>query len=81
MLQFLLILESPLWVALEQCLVMISWLGGWGWGLCLCVLVSGGGSCLSEGPKCPVVSFGVSIGSVWLWATYLLMCSILFLFS
>jgi len=33
MLQFLLILESPLWVALEQCLVMISWLGGGGWGM------------------------------------------------
>ena len=30
--------------------------------------------------KCPVASLGVSMGFVWLWATQLLMFSVVFLF-
>ena len=30
--------------------------------------------------KCPVVSFGVSIGLSWLWAVQLLMLRVVFLF-
>ena len=30
--------------------------------------------------KCPVMSFGVSIGIAWLWAAHLLMLRVVFLF-
>ena len=30
--------------------------------------------------KCPMVSFGVSIGIAWLWAAHLLMLRVVFLF-
>ena len=30
--------------------------------------------------KCPVVSFGVSMGLTWLWAAHLLMLKVVFLF-
>ena len=30
--------------------------------------------------KCPLVSFGVSIGLSWLWAVHLLMLRVVFLF-
>ena len=29
--------------------------------------------------KCPVVSFGVSMGLAWLWAAYILMLRVVFL--
>ena len=29
--------------------------------------------------KCPVVSFGVSVGLAWLWAAYILMLRVVFL--
>ena len=52
-----------------------------GWGnFCLC---SGGWSWISSlwsAMKCPVVSFVISMGLVWLWAAHLLMFRILFPF-
>ena len=64
---------------------------GWGWAtdlsrfscwvsLCLC---SGGWNWISSpwsSRKCPIVSFGVSMGLAWLWAACLLMFSVVFLF-
>ena len=49
---------------------------------CICVLVNGTGSHLSAGhcSQCPVVSFGVSMDFVWLWAACLLIFRIVFLF-
>ena len=63
---------------------------GWGWTsglsrflsegrLCLC---SGGWSCISSlwgATKCPVVSFVVSMGLVWLWAVCVLVLMDMFL--
>ena len=43
--------------------------GGWGWTLSLWQAV-----------QCPVVSLGVCVGLVWLWATYLLIFKFVFLF-
>ena len=37
-------------------------------------------SSLWSARKCPVVSFGVSMGSAWLWAARLLMFKVGFLF-
>jgi len=51
-----------------------------GGSLCLC---SGGWNWMSSlwsAVKCPVVSFGVSMGSAWLWAAHLLMFKVGFLF-
>ena len=51
-----------------------------GGSLCLC---SGGWNWMSSlwsAVKCPVVSFGVSVGLAWLWAACLLMFKVGFLF-
>ena len=42
--------------------------GGWSW-ISLCSAV-----------KCPVVSFGVSVGLTWLWVSCVLMLGVVFLF-
>ena len=48
----------------------------------ICVLVGGARSCLSEGQWLgPVVWFGVSMGSVWLWAASLSTCKVVPLFG
>ena len=49
----------------------LSWFLDWG-SLCLC---SGGWNwtSFSSAVKCPVVSFGVSVGLAWLWAACVLM--------
>ena len=57
----------------------LSRFSGWG-SLCLC---SGGWNWISfpwSSRKCPIVSFGVSMGLAWLWAARLLMFSVVFLF-
>lgn len=63
-------------VGLVQCPMKVSWLGdlclcsdGWSWILSCWRVV-----------QCPVVSFEVSRGFVWLWRACLLMCSVVFLF-
>ena len=48
-------------------------------GACVCVLMGGAGSPLWRAMKCPVVSFGVSVGLAWLWAAYILMLRVVFL--
>ena len=60
---------------LDEWLVKVSWLGelasvlcGWSWI-----------SSLWSAMKCPVVSFGVSMGLVWLWAACLLVLRTVFL--
>ena len=57
----------------------LSGFPGWG-SLCLC---SGGwswSSSLRSALKCPIVSFGVPMGSAWLWEAHLLMFRVVFLF-
>ena len=48
-------------------------------GACICVLVGEVGSLLWSSMKCPVVSFGVSMGLAWLWEACLLMLRAVFL--
>ena len=65
-----------LWVGLDQRLIKVSWLGklvsvfcAWSWI-----------SSLWSAMKCPIVSFGVSMGLDWLWAAHLLKFRFMFLF-
>ena len=64
---------------------------GWGWTSGLSRFPGWGSLCLSSGSwslssslwsamKCPVVSFVVSMGLVWLWEVRLLMLCVVFLF-
>ena len=51
-------------------------------GTCVC-LCSGAWNLISflwRALQCPAVSFGVSMGLIWLWASYLLMFRAVFLF-
>ena len=62
-------------MGLDEWLVKVSWLGE---------LASGSGrwswiSSLWRAMKCPVVSFGVSVGLAWLWAAYILMLRVMVL--
>ena len=69
---------SSLQVGLDMWLVKVSWLeklasvylcsGGWSWIFSLWSAM-----------KCPVVSFEVSVGLVWLWAACILMLRVMFL--
>ena len=66
---------SSLWVGLFRWLVKVSWLGkpvwcsgGWIWI-----------SSLWSGMNCPVVSFELSVGLVWLWAACILKLRAMFL--
>ena len=59
---------SSLWVGLDGWLVKVSWLGS----LCWCSGEWSWISSLWSVMKCPVMSFEMSMGLVWLWAACIL---------